>query len=105
LKENLVQTGILNADLGYYKIIEDRGILDILFKYLCINLATDINKSQYGLGVVNDYDMFFKCSKDADLVNYIKDARITVDAGQFLALGKKRRALRVMLIRYIYKFY
>jgi hypothetical protein len=94
LYKDLLLSGHLKDTQDYDDIVQDSGFMITLKDTLARSLETDPVKSLYGHGMISEFDLYWKCDTDLELVQHFKDKNITITGDQMVMLREARRDLK-----------
>ena len=94
LYKDLLISGHLKDDQDYDDIIQDAAFMIMLKDSLAKTLETDPKKSLYGKGMISEYDLYWKCDTDVQLVQHFRNKNVKISADDMVMLKEARRDLK-----------
>ena len=87
----LLFSGHLKDDQEYSDVINDVKFMMMLKDYMASNLDKDKSTSLYGLGLISEYDLYWKVDTDQELCMFFKEQSLTITTDQMIMLKNERR--------------
>jgi hypothetical protein len=94
LYKELLLSGHLKDTQDYDEIVQDAAFMIMLKDNLAKTLETDPKKSLFGLGMISEYDLFWKCDTDVQLVQHFRNKNIQISGDDMVKLREARRDLK-----------
>eukprot|EP01041_Mallomonas_annulata_P015705 gene15705-33176_t len=91
LRQNWERNGIIECDATYEEVSTKTILMKTLLKYLGQGLSDDVTKSNYGLSILSDHNLYFNCSTDSKL--NVQISHLNLDHATVIKLQKKRNCL------------
>ena len=93
IKAQLEKAGIIEAN-ALHEDVERNGLLTkTMALHLANGLSTTVEGSFYGTPYISDHFLYFNCSTDAKLHEFLKSQKIVLSHEEFVALAKRRNNL------------
>jgi len=94
LYKDLVKSGHLQDSQDYDEIVKDSDFMTVLKDQLAQTLEKDPSKSLYGHGLISEYDLYWKCDTDLQLVQYFRAKNSTLSGDDMVMLREARKELK-----------
>ena len=94
LYKDLLLSGQLKDDQDYEDIVQDAPFMIMLKDTLAKTLETDPMKSLYGKGMISEYDLYWKCDTDVQLVQYFRNKNVNISGDDMVILRQARKDLK-----------
>ena len=94
LYKDLILSGHLKDDQDYDDIVQDSAFMIMLKDTLAKTLETDPTKSLYGKGMISEYDLYWKCDTDVQLVQHFRNKNINISGDDMVILRQARKDLK-----------
>jgi len=91
IKEELFNSGYLHEEWTYDHVIGDKTLMQYMLRKLGEGLPITIKGSKFGLNLVSDYDLYFRCNNNANMKIFMNGKRLS--EGQQAGLNAQYKVL------------